>query len=138
MRVPPHSIEAEVSLLGGLLIAGDAFQEVSSELTPEDFYKESHRHIYRAMETLSSRGQAIDVVTIMELLRGEGNLETVGGLPAVSTLASQVPTAANIKYYAEIVRKKAVLRKIISFAGEIAEECYGEVSDIEFSDEEED
>ncbi|MEO1272083.1 MAG: replicative DNA helicase [Myxococcota bacterium] len=90
-----------------------------------------HRHIYRAMETIANRGQAIDVVTLVELMSSESKLEAVGGMTALTALATQVPTAANIKYYAEIVRKKAVLRKIIAFAGEIAEECYGDVGDIE-------
>ncbi len=131
MRVPPHSHEAEVSLLGALTLDPDAFDEVNSLLTPEDFYKESHRHIYRAMEELSQRQQVIDIVTLVQKLSDDAKLEAVGGMDYIVNLSSQVPTAAHITFYAEIIRKKALLRRTIALTHEIADSCYGDVEDVE-------
>ena len=122
MRVPPHSIEAEQSLLGGVLLAGDAFEEIASEVKAEDFYRESHRHIFRSIEVLVSRGEAVDVMTLTQQLRDETRLEAVGGLGYIAELSRRVPTAANITYYAGLVKKKSILRKIISLSGELTQE----------------
>jgi replicative DNA helicase len=131
LRVPPHSLEAERSLLGALLLDTEAFEEVSALITPEDFYKEPHRHIYRSMEQVAGRNEAIDVVTLVQQLRDEGRLDAVGGLSYIAGLSSAVPTAANVAFYAGLVRKKSLLRRVISVSAEISEECYGDVGDVE-------
>lgn len=131
MRVPPHNEEAETSLLGALLLDTDAYTEVAPLVDAEDFYKESHRRIYAAMAAVADRKEAIDVVTVAEQLRAEAGLDAVGGLAYLAGLSSQVPTAANAAYYAQIVRRKAMLRRTIALCGQVAEQCYGDVSDVE-------
>ena len=131
MRVPPHSDEAETSLIGALLLDTEAYTEVAPLVDPPDFYKEAHRRIFAAMAAVADRKEAIDVVTVTEQLRGDGALEAVGGLAYLAGLSSQVPTAANASYYAQIVRRKATLRRTIALCGEVAEECYGDVADVE-------
>ncbi len=131
MRLPPQSAEAERSLLGALLLDPDAFDEIANEVTPEDFYKESHRHIFRSMQKLVARQEAVDVVTLTAQIMDEGLIEAVGGKAYLASLSNEVPTAANVGYYSAIVAKKSMLRKLIGLSGEISEECYGEVDELE-------
>nr|ADN52074.1 helicase [Xanthomonas citri pv. glycines] len=113
LRVPPHSVEAEQAVLGGLMLAPDAFDRVNDQLTENDFYRRDHRLIYRAIRELNEKDRPFDAVTLGEWFESQGKLEQVGDGAYLIELASTTPSAANIAAYAEIVRDKAVLRQLI-------------------------
>ena len=119
LRVPPHSIDAESSVLGGLLLNNDAWDRVGDLLVDGDFYRYEHKLIYAAIGQLVNACKPADTVTVYEQLQGIGKHEEVGGLPYLASLANSVPSAANIRRYAEIVREKSVIRKLISTGDEI-------------------
>ena len=121
LKVPPHSIEAERSVLGGLMLDDNAWDTLASIVSAEDFYRADHRTIFRCMADLVERNQPLDVITISETLENIGELDNVGGLAFISDLASSTPTASNILAYAEIVRERATVRKLISVAHDIAD-----------------
>lgn len=123
-RLPPQNIEAEESVLGSMMIEGDAVLSASEILTPEDFYKETHRTIYKRMMEMSMAQEAVDMVTLSDKLRATGELEKVGGMAELARLANFVPTAANVEYYARIVAEKAIVRRLIGAATEIAASAY--------------
>ncbi len=123
-RVPPQNIEAEQSVLGAILLDNDAINQAIEILTAEDFYRESHREIFRAMVALSERNQPVDAITLTDALRTGGVLEAVGGAGYIAELAACVPTAANAGHYARIVREKALLRSLASISTEIASGAY--------------
>jgi len=131
LRTPPHNDEAERSLLGAIFLDNRVVDEVSAQVQPEDLYRESHRHIYRAMMVLHGRGDAIDVITLADHLNAEGLLDAVGGPNFLARLSSEVPSAANVSYYATIVARKASLRNFISTAHGLIDECYSDVADFE-------
>jgi replicative DNA helicase len=118
-KVPPQSLEAEESVLGGILIDNTAMDRAVEFLDADDFYRETHRKIMRAMIDLSKRGEPVDLITLVEALRGRGDLQDCGGAAYLAELAEKVPTAANVAYYAQIVRQKSVLRSLIQTATEI-------------------
>ncbi|MFN9450740.1 MAG: replicative DNA helicase [Rubrivivax sp.] len=120
LRVPPHSIEAEQSVLGGLLLDNMAWDRAADLLTESDFYRWEHRHIYAAIASLVSGSKPADVVTVHEVLQGLGKADDCGGTPYLNALAQSVPSAANVRRYAEIVRERSVLRKLITASDEIA------------------
>jgi replicative DNA helicase len=120
-HVPPHNNEAEQSVLGAMLVNPNAIAVVLEALSPDDFYRESHRTIYRAILALYDRGEEVDVVTLSAQLEREGVLVKVGGREFVHALAEFVPAAANAGYYADIVREQAVLRGLIRVGNEVAE-----------------
>lgn len=124
MRVPPHSREAEQSLLGGLMLDEASWEAVADQVTEEDFYFVAHRLIFRALASLAEAGQPRDVVTASEWLQREGSLETAGGLAYVGTLARDTPSAANVAAYAAIVRARSVLRQLIRIGTDIAQSGY--------------
>jgi replicative DNA helicase len=130
-RVPPQNLEAESSVLGGILLDNEAINRVLEILAPEDFYRESHRKIFRAMVELSDRSEPVDLITLSDLLKSRGELELVGGAAYLASLADAVPTAANIAHYARIVREKAILRQLISAATEIATRGFEEQGDVD-------
>jgi replicative DNA helicase len=130
-KVPPQNLEAESSVLGGILLENDAINVVLELLRPEDFYRESHRKVFRAMIELLDRSEPVDLITLSEFLKGKNELEAVGGTSYLASLADYVPTAANISYYARIVREKAILRSLISAATEIATRGYEEQGNVE-------
>ncbi len=130
-RVPPQNIEAEQSVLGAILLENAAINQVLEILTEDDFYRESHRQIFRAMAELSDRNQPIDAITLIDALRSKGTLEQVGGPAYVAELADAVPTAANIAHYARIVREKAVLRSLATIATEIVTSVYDAPADVD-------
>ena len=103
-KVPPQNLEAEASVLGGILLENEAINRVLETITADDFYRESHRKIFRAMIELSDRNEPADLITLSELLKARGDLEAVGGTAYLASLNDAVPTAANIAYYARIVR----------------------------------
>jgi replicative DNA helicase len=135
-KLPPQSIEAEESLLGGVLLDNAAMDRALEFVTPADFYRETHRKIMRAMVELNQRGEPVDLVTLAEVLKTRGELTEVGGATYLAELAEKVPTAANTAYYARIVRQKAVLRSLIQTATEIATLGYESAVDVdEFLDQ---
>jgi replicative DNA helicase len=123
-KVPPQNLEAESSVLGGILLENDAINLVLELLRPEDFYRESHRKIFRAMIELSDRSEPVDIITLSECLKNRGELEAVGGSSYLASINDFVPTAANISYYARIVREKAILRHLINAATDVATRGY--------------
>lgn len=119
--MPPHSVEAEQSLLGGLLLDNSAWDKIGDAVSESDFYRDEHRRIFRQIQKLLGLGRPVDVVTVSEALDQAGDKESSGGLAYLSELASNVPGASNIRRYAEIVRERAVLRQLVSVGDEIAE-----------------
>ncbi|MCZ2413678.1 MAG: replicative DNA helicase [Burkholderiales bacterium] len=120
LRVPPHSIEAEQAVLGGLLLDNTAFDRVADVVREEDFYRHDHRLIWRQISRLIERAQPADVVTVYEALQTAGKAEEAGGLAYLNSLAQETPSAANIRRYGEIVRDRSILRKLISTSDEIS------------------
>ncbi len=118
-RLPPQNLEAEQSILGAVLIDNDALPKALEILDPEDFYKGSHRKIFYAMTELFDRNEAIDLITITDLLKKNEELEAIGGISYLSSLVNMTPTAANVKYHSNIVREKALLRGLLHSANEI-------------------
>ncbi|AOS79023.1 MULTISPECIES: replicative DNA helicase [Hydrogenophaga] len=124
LRVPPHSIEAESSVLGGLLLDNGAWDRVADLLNDSDFYRYEHRLTYSAIAALVNASKPADVVTVFEHLQNLGKAEEVGGLAYLNSLAQYVPSAANIRRYAEIVRERAVLRKLVAASDEISTSAF--------------
>lgn len=120
LRVPPHSIEAEQAVLGGLLLDNLAWDRIGDMITDTDFYRDEHRRIYRRIRSLLEKGKPADVVTVAEALDAAGESEHTGGLAYLGELASNTPSAAHIRRYAEIVRERAILRQLVAAADEIA------------------
>ncbi len=119
-KVPPQNLEAEASVLGGILLENDAIDRVLEIVTPDLFYRESHRKVFRAMTELADRSEPVDLITLSEFLKAKGELDAVGGTAHLASLANLVPTSANIAHYARIVREKGILRRLITVATEIA------------------
>lgn len=120
LRVPPHSNEAEQSVLGGLLLDNSAWDRAADLLTESDFYRYEHRLIFSAITNLVTHSRPADVITVFEQLESLGKANDVGGVAYLNALAQSVPSAANIRRYAEIVRERAVLRKLVAASDEIA------------------
>ena len=120
LRIPPHSIEAEQSVLGGLLLDNAAFDKIADLVGESDFYRDEHRRIYRQIRSLLERNKPVDVVTVAESLDIAGEGGETGGLAYLGELAANTPSAANIRRYAEIVRERAVLRQLVTAGDEIA------------------
>ncbi len=123
-RVPPHNQEAEQSVIGAIFLEPQALITASEILLPDDFYRSAHQKIFQTMLRLSDQGKAIDIVTVTEELSSHNELEDVGGISYITEIASAVPTAANVAYYAQIVSEKAVLRRLIRVATKIVEDGY--------------
>ncbi len=124
LRVPPHSIEAEQSVLGGLMLENDAWYKAADIVTEEDFYRQDHRLIFRSIAELAENNEPLDVITLSEWLAQREELENAGGLAYLGTLAKDTPSAANIRAYAKIVREKSILRQLISVGTEIADDAF--------------
>ncbi len=124
LRVPPHSVEAEQAVLGGLMLAPEAYDRVNDQLTEGDFYRRDHQMIYRAIRELSERERPFDAVTLGEWFESQGKMELVGDGAYLIELASTTPSAANIVAYAEIVRDKAVLRQLIQVGTDIVNDGF--------------
>jgi len=123
-RVPPQNLDAERSVLGGVLLENQAIQKISEVIQEDDFYRDAHRKLYQAMIELHERGEPVDLITLTEDVTRRGWLEETGGAVYLASLADEVPTAANILYYAKIVKEKSVLRQVIEAATRIAREGY--------------
>ena len=124
LRVPPHSIEAESSVLGGLLLDNGAWDRVGDLLVDNDFYRHEHKLIYAAIGALINASKPADVITVNEQLQNQGKAEEMGGLGYLNSLAQYVPSASNIRRYAEIVRERSILRKLVSASDEIATNAF--------------
>jgi replicative DNA helicase len=124
LRVPPHSVEAEQAVLGGLLLDNSTWDSIADRLTAEDFYRRDHQQIFSAVAELAARSEPADAVTLAEYLAAKGQAEETGGLAYLAGLARDTPTAANIRAYADIVRERALLRHLIRVSGEIAASAY--------------
>jgi len=124
LRVPPHSNEAEQSVLGGLLIDNLSWDRAADLLTDSDFYRLEHKLIFSAISTLVNQSKPADVITVFEQLQSLGKADDCGGLAYLNALAQSVPSAANMRRYAEIVRERAILRKLIAASDEIATNAF--------------
>ncbi len=121
LKVPPHSIEAEQSVLGGLLLDNAAFERIGDLLTERDFYRDDHRRIWRHVVGLIERGKPADVVTVDESIKSGEDRDRTGGLAYLGALAQNTPSAHNIRRYAEIVRERAIMRKLVEVGAEISD-----------------
>ncbi len=121
LRVPPHSIEAEQSVLGGLMLDNTAFERVGDLLAERDFYRDDHRRIWRHIVKLIEKGRPADVVTVDESIKSSEDLDRTGGLAYLGALAQNTPSAQNIRRYAEIVRDRAIMRKLVEVGAEISD-----------------
>jgi len=124
IKKPPHSIEAEQAVLGGLMIDDMAWERMSDALVSDDFFRKDHRVIYRAITRLANSNKPLDVITLHEELERDGVADEVGGLAYLAELAQNTPTAANIKSYADIVRDKALARELVGTANDIVESVH--------------
>ena len=124
IKLPPHSIEAEQSVLGGLMISNDAWERVEEMLVADDFYRQDHRIIFSALGQLANAGQPLDAITVSDFLDRQGHTQETGGLDYLASLVTNTPSAANIIAYATAVRERALLRELISAANEIADTAY--------------
>ena len=135
-KLPPQNIEAEQSILGGVLIENDALNTIVEFLEDGDFYREAHQKIFKSMIALSEKNEPLDLITLTNELKKRKELEEIGGASYLASLVESVPTAANIAHYAKIVKEKSILRKLISTATEIVTQSYQEGKDLEdFLDE---
>ena len=123
-RIPPQNIEAEMALLGSMLLEEEAVGRAVDLVHEASFYRESHRKIFSAILSLYSRNLAVDLVTLTDQLKKEGSLEEAGGASYLTSLANFVPTAVNVEHYARIVREKYILRQLIQTSTQIASDCY--------------
>lgn len=124
LKIPPHSLEAEQSILGGLMLDNERWDTVSERVTSNDFFNRPHRLIFNEMQRLLEMNQPIDLITLSESLEQKGKLEAVGGFAYLAELSKNTPSAANISAYADIVRERAVVREMITVAHEIADAGY--------------
>ncbi len=123
-RIPPQNLEAEQSVLGSILLDNEALLKVLEILSPEDFYREAHRKIFLAMIEMFEKGEAIDIISLKDHLQMKKELDSVGGISYISSLAAAVPTAANVKHHARIIREKALMRGLVHAATEVIEMVY--------------
>lgn len=131
LKLPPQNLEAEQSILGGILLNNQSLNQVLEILAVDDFYSEAHRKIFTAILDLSEKSEPIDLITLSDALKDRGRLDQVGGIAYLSSLVENVPSAANIAYYSKIVKEKSILRKLIGTATEILDKSYGIGSDID-------
>ena len=129
-KLPPQSIEAEMSILGGILLENEAINRTLEILTPDDLYRENHRKIFRAMIELNERNEPCDLITLTTILKKKGELEEVGGGAYLATLVDYVPTAANIAFYCRIIKEKGLTRKLINAATEIVTRGYDDQMEV--------
>ena len=124
LKVPPHSVEAEQSILGGLMLDNSAWDNVADVVLEDDFYRHDHKLIFRAVTKLAAEGKPFDVVTLSEWLDNNDELNSAGGLVYLGKLAKNTPSSANIKAYAEIVRERSILRQLVTVGAEITESAF--------------
>lgn len=130
-KVPPQNLEAEMSVLGSMLMEEEAIAQVVELLEEKSFYHKVHRKIFSAILDLYDKDRAVDLVTLTEQLRKQGDLEDVGGAAYLTSLVNSVPTAANVEHYARIVQEKAILRTLINTATQIVSDSYGQQQEVD-------
>jgi replicative DNA helicase len=130
-KIPPHSVESEQSILGAILLDKDAIITVSEIIRPDDFYKDAHKIIYESMMSLNEKNEPIDIITLPEELKSRGHLNDIGGYTYLTNLATVVPITSNVKYYANIVKEKSVMRKLIKASDEIMNLSYERSTSVE-------
>ncbi len=130
-RTMPHNTDAERSVLGAILLDNRVLDEIASMIRPTDFFRESHRLIYKAILDIAARGEALDVITIGDQLLAEDKLDDIGGPSYLNELSTEVPSAANVGHYGNIVRRKSSLRDFIATADTLMHQCYDDVPDVE-------
>ena len=130
-KLPPHNLEAEVAVLGSMLIEEEAIAQGIEVLAPDVFYKDAHKKIFQSIINLFNENQAVDLVTLTDNLYKEGTIEEVGGASYLAYLTTAVPTAANLVYYAKIVKEKYILRHLIHSATSIVKDSYDTTQDVE-------
>ncbi|MBD8071258.1 replicative DNA helicase [Bacillus sp. PS06] len=130
-RIPPQNIEAEQAVLGAVFLEPASLTMASEVLIPEDFYRAAHQKIYKAMLTLSDRGEPVDLITVTSELADTQLLEEVGGVSYLSDIANSVPTASNIEYYARIIEEKSILRRLIRTATTIAQDGFSREDEVD-------
>lgn len=130
-KLPPQAVELEESVLGALMLEKEAYGVVAELLTPDSFYKQAHGKIYTAMQHLAAKENPIDMLSVVEQLKRDGNLEEAGGAVYISNLTSKVASTAHLKYHAQIVAQKALARDLIRMAAGITEKAYDESEDVE-------
>jgi len=123
-RVPPQSLEAEMAVLGAVLLDNNAFSIATESISATAFYKKAHHDIFSGMETLHARGEAIDIVTLAEEMKQQGTFQTAGGAAYLTQIMDNVHTAANVEYYANIVLEKYVLRRLITICNDVTTQCF--------------
>ncbi len=124
LKIPPHSVEAEQSVLGGLLLSSESWERVADLVSAEDFYRSDHRSVFNVMAKLAEADQPLDVITVADALADLKELEQVGGLAYLGELANNTPSASNVRAYATIVRERAILRQLIRSANSIADNSF--------------
>jgi replicative DNA helicase len=136
-RVPPHNLDAEVSILGGLMVDPYAWDQVGGAVSEDDFYKAAHLKIFHAIQDLYVRSQPVDIITVSNYLTEKKEIDAIGGASYLAEVMNNTPTSAHIATYAKIVKEKALLRRLIHVSGEIVEKAYGDsYADVEsFLDE---
>lgn len=130
-RLPPQNLEAEQCVLGSILLQQGALVKILELVAPEDFYRQAHKTIFSAMVTLFEKNEPQDIITVTNILKDKNQLDEIGGPAYLSNLTDIVPVAANITFYAKIIRSKAILRRLIQTSTEIAARCYEEQDDID-------
>lgn len=130
-RVPPQNLEAEMSVLGSMIMAEDAISQAVEILNEDSFYHGAHRSIFSAIVNLYDKGKAVDLVTLTEQLRKQKDLEKIGGAAYLTSLTSSVPTAANVEYYAHIVQEKSILRSLINTATKVIFDSYHQQEEVD-------
>lgn len=131
LRVPPHNIEAEQSVLGAMILENDIIFEVAEVLNGDEFYKEAHKILYSVILEIYNDSKPVDMITLVDTLKSRDLLEAIGGISYLSDLVSSVPTVSNAKHYAKIVEEKYLLRSLISASHKIMDNCYNEQDDVE-------
>lgn len=131
LRVPPHNLEAEQSVLGAMIVENEVIYEVSEILNGDEFYKEAHKILYNIIIEIHNEGKPVDVITLMDTLKSRELIEAVGGISYITDLVSSVPTVSNAKHYAKIIEEKYLLRSLISASNKIMDKCYTQQDDVE-------
>ncbi len=130
IRQMPVSVEAEQALLGSIIVSAEAFDKISGSITVDDFYVTEHKHIYSALLSMYAKSKTIDVVTLVNALVEQGDRDEAGGIQYITLIAGSVPSAANVRDYARIVKDKAILRRLISVCDEISGDAYSEAEEV--------